>query len=100
LYGEDFSNSSTIEFTTPTSSPVINTPAHKPSKQNDRKVANDLIEVAQDIASKIKPQNEKSNTDNAFGQYVAERLQEMGVVQRSAKRRAIVLLLENIYVIN
>jgi hypothetical protein len=88
LYREDFSNSSTIEFITPTS--------HKPSKQNDRKVANDLIEVARDIASKIKPQNEKSNTDNAFGQYVAERLQEIGMEQRSAKRRGIVLLLEDI----
>jgi hypothetical protein len=55
---EDFSNSSTIEFTTPTSSAVTNTPAaHKRSKQNDRKVVNDLIEVARDIASKIKPQN-------------------------------------------
>ncbi|KAJ3619275.1 hypothetical protein MTP99_004969 [Tenebrio molitor] len=67
---EDFSNSSTVEFTTPTSSAVTNTPAaHKRSKQNDH---------------------------NAFGQYVAERLQEMGVEQRSAKRRAIVLLLEDI----
>jgi hypothetical protein len=94
---EDFSNSSTIEFVTPTSSAVTNTPAaHKPSKQKDRKVANDLIEVARDIASKINQRNEKSNTDNAFGQYVAERLQEMGVEQRSAKRRAIVLLLEDI----
>jgi hypothetical protein len=55
---EDFSNSSTIEFTTPTSSAITNTPAaHKRSKQNDRKVVNDLIEVARDIASKIKPQN-------------------------------------------
>jgi hypothetical protein len=42
---EDFSNSSTVEFTTPTSSAVTNTPAaHKRSKQNDRKVVNDLIE--------------------------------------------------------
>jgi hypothetical protein len=52
--------------------------------------------VARDIPSKIKPQNEKSSTDKAFGQYVAERLQEMGAEQRSAKKRAIVLLLENI----
>jgi hypothetical protein len=52
--------------------------------------------VARDIASKIKPQNQKSNTDKAFGQYVPERLQEMGTEQRSAKRRAIVLLLEDI----
>jgi hypothetical protein len=52
--------------------------------------------VARDVASKIKPPNEKSNTDKAFGQYVAERLQEMGMQQRSAKRRGIVLLLEDI----
>jgi hypothetical protein len=51
--------------------------------------------VARDVASKIKPQNEKSNTDKAFGQYVAERLQEMGAEQRSAKRQTIVLLLED-----
>jgi hypothetical protein len=52
--------------------------------------------VARDVASKIKPPNEKSNTDKAFGQYVAERLQEMGAEQRSAKRQTIVLLLEDI----
>lgn len=71
----------------------------KRSRQSSNKnVAAELVEVARDIASQIKPtKTSQSNcsTSSYFGQYVAERLQEMDPEMRSRKRREIVMLLED-----
>lgn len=63
------------------------------TERKNQKVAAELLEVVKSFASKVQS-NTSSDTNTTFGQYVAKRLQEMEPQWRSAKRKAIVLLLE------